>query len=135
LIENERILSKSQAQLSANQHRAIAALLSESSICDAAKAAKISEPTLFRWLKDEAFNTAYMKARRQATMQAIAQLQQSSSKAVKALCDIMEDKEAPTSSRVSAAKTILELSIKSVEIEDLAQRVVQLESLYVGLGK
>lgn len=119
--------------LSANQQRAISALLSESSVRDAAKSARISEPTLFRWLKDEAFNKAFMEARRQATMQAIAQLQQSSTKAVKTLCDIMDNTQASTSSRVTAAKTVLELSMKSVEIEDLAQRLAQLESLYEGL--
>src|SRR5687768_11458907 len=115
-------MSQSQllnGDLSANQHRAISALLSESSVREAAKSAKVSTQTLFRWLKDEAFNKTYMNARRQATMQAIAHLQQSSTKAVKTLCDIMDNTQASTSSRVTAAKTVLELSMKSVEIEDL----------------
>lgn len=129
-------MSKIQSgELTPNQSKAIAALLSEPSVCDAAKVAKVSTVTLFRWLKDDTFNTAYMEARRQATMQAIAQIQQNSSKAVKTLCDVMEDTNAPTSSRVTAAKAVLELSIKSVEVEDLAQRLAQLEDLYAGLKK
>ena len=124
-------MSQSQLQngnLSANQHRAISALLTEKSVCEAAKSAKVSTPTLFRWLKDEAFNKAYMEARRLATGQAIAQLQQASSEAVKTLCDVMKDKTATPGARVSAAKIVLELSIKAVELEDLAQRVEWLEN-------
>jgi hypothetical protein len=126
-------IGRDSDKLTANQQRAIAALLIEPNIREAAKAAKISETTLFRWLKDEAFDKAYMDARRHATGQAIAHLQQSSTKAVKTLCEVMDDTQAPTSSRVTAAKTVLELSMKSVEIEDLAQRLAQLESLYQGL--
>jgi AcrR family transcriptional regulator len=123
-------LSKSQHSkggLSANQQRAISALLLESSVREAAKTAKLSEPTLYRWLKDEAFKKAYLEARRLATGQAIAQLQQSSAKAVKTLCDVMDGATLQPGARVSAAKAVLELAMKSVELEDLAQRVAELE--------
>jgi AcrR family transcriptional regulator len=123
-------LSKShhpKGQLSASQQRAISALIVEASVREAASAAKVSEPTLYRWLKDEAFNKAYLEARRLATGQAIAQLQQSSAKAVKTLCDVMDGATLHPSARVSAAKAVLELAMKSVELEDLGQRVAELE--------
>jgi hypothetical protein len=110
----------SSAELPTNQHRAISTLLSEPKICNAAKKAKVSEVTIFRWLKEEPFHRAYLEARRQATVQAIAQLQQAGGEALKTLCEVMKDKEVSASARVTAAKTVLELSIKSVELEDLA---------------
>lgn len=113
--------------LTAKQQRAIEALLSQSSIRDAAKKAQASETTLFRWLQDEAFKKAYLDARREATKQAIAQLQQAGGEAVKTLREVMKDKKANPGARVSAAKAVLEMSIKAVELEDLAERVNELE--------
>jgi hypothetical protein len=48
--------------------------------------------------------------------------------AVVALKDIAQDVSCPASARVSAARTVLELAIKGVELEDLAARVEELES-------
>jgi len=106
---------------------AIAGLLQGSSIGDAAKLARVSESSLFRWLRDEDFRKAYQEARREAVGQAVAQLQRSCGRAVEGLVDVLDDGEAPASAKVSASKTILELSLKSVEIENLEQRVVELE--------
>lgn len=114
-------------KLTASQQRAIFALLTAPNIRDAAKQAKVSETTLFRWLRDEAFNKTYLEARRQAASQAIAQLQQCGSEAVETLREIMKDRQASASARVSAAKTALELSAKALELEDLALRVEELE--------
>ena len=83
---------------------------------------------MFRWLKDKAFSNAYMQARREATPQALAQLQQAGSEAVETLRDLMKDKTATSGARVSAAKAVLELSIKAVELQDLAECVEELES-------
>jgi hypothetical protein len=47
----------------------------------------------------------------------------------------MRDKTAKGSERVSAAKAIIEYSIKALEIEDLAQRVEELESVMAATAK
>jgi hypothetical protein len=125
-------IGRDSGELTAPQERAILALLSESSIRDAAKKAKVSETSLFRWLKEEVFSKAYFEARRLATSQTIAQIQQAGSEAVKTLRDVMKDKKATSGARVAAAKTVLEMSVKSVELEDLAQRVADLEKLSEG---
>jgi hypothetical protein len=39
----------------------------------------------------------------------------------------MNSKETPPASRVTAAKAVLEMSIKAVEVEDLAVRIEALE--------
>jgi DNA-binding MurR/RpiR family transcriptional regulator len=106
---------------------AICALLQEPSIEKAAKKAGISESTLLRWLKLEEFQEEYRAAKKELVNHAICRLQHSAGKAVDALAEIMEDKKSPSSSRVSAAKTILEISFKAFEIEELEKRIATLE--------
>ena len=53
---------------------AIAALLTQRNIDEAAKAAGISTRTLMRWLKVPEFLAAYREARRTAYSQAVAKL-------------------------------------------------------------
>jgi hypothetical protein len=58
-------------------------------------------------------------------------LQQASSAAVEGLKEIIEDKRAPSSSRVIAARTVLEIGLKAVEVEDLEARIAAIEQ-YMG---
>jgi DNA-binding MurR/RpiR family transcriptional regulator len=112
------------------QERAISALLQAPSLKEAAKEAGISEATLHRWLKDNAFKEAYRAAKREVVNHAICRLQRSSGQAVKTLEDVMRDGESPATSRVSAAKIILEMALKGVEVEDLEKRIEVLERKY-----
>ena len=114
-------------KLSRNQERAISALLVHPTMTQAADAAGIGEVTLWRWLRIPTFKEQYRLARREAVSQAVGQLQAASSVAVVALTDISKDVNFPTSARVSAARTVLELALKGVELEDLAVRVEELE--------
>ena len=109
------------------QARAIAALLQAETIREAAKEAGLAEATLHRYLKDDVFKAAYREAKREVVEHAICQLQRSAGKAVKALSAIIDEQEAPASARVSAAKTILEMAMKAVEIQDLEKRITELE--------
>jgi AcrR family transcriptional regulator len=118
-----------EPKLTAKQEQAIIALVSSTTMEDAAKVAGVSDVTLWRWLKTEAFKSAYMEARREVVTQAIARLQHSCGAAVETLRTIAEDASAPASSRVAAARAILDTSIKSVELEDLAARLEVLEQL------
>ena len=113
--------------ISRKQDTAIGALLSRPTISAAAESVGIGESTLRRWLKDRDFLAAYRAARREAVSQAVAHLQGACSVAVVALTDISQDVNSPASARVSAARTVLELALKGVELEDLAVRVEELE--------
>jgi nitrate reductase alpha subunit len=115
-------------KLSRKQELAIAALLTCSAITDAAKQCSIGEVTLHRWLKDATFQTAYREARRQVVQQAIVQIQQATGEAVETLRKVMQAADAPASAKVSAAKTILDTAVKAIELEDLEQRIVALET-------
>jgi AcrR family transcriptional regulator len=120
------------ASLDPKQERAIASLLSEPTVERAAEKAGVNPATVYRWFKDDPFSIAYREARRHAVQQAIAHLQQTSHAAVSALQDVMSDSDSPASARVTAAKTILELAIRAVELEDLAARVEALERAQEG---
>jgi hypothetical protein len=114
-------------KMSHKQETALAALLTAPTIAIAASAAGISEATLLRWLKDEQFATAYRDARRAVVSHAVTKLQAGCASAVRTLLAVAEDAEAPASSRVSAARSVLDFSMKAVELEDLAERVETME--------
>lgn len=116
-------------KLSRNQERVIVALLNHTSVAKASGAAGIGEVTIYRWLKDDGFNSAYRDARRQVVQQGIVKILKSIAAAVTTLTEIMENKEAPASSRVSAAKTILEIGVRATELESLEFRVAELEKM------
>ena len=92
---------------------------------DAAEAAGISEVTLWRWLQDTDFRALYMQARRLAVQRAIARTQAVTSEAVETLREVM--KCTMPSARVAAAKAILDYALKGIQIDDLEQRLSELE--------
>jgi hypothetical protein len=111
---------------------AIAALLSQRSIADAARVVNIGENTLLRWLQLPEFRTAYRKARREAVGQAASRMQQAASAATTTVLKIMTDPTAPAAVRLRAAEFILDRAIKSIELEEIEARVSELEESYRG---
>ena len=109
------------------REEAVVALLSQRTVDDAARVAGIGTRTLLRWLQLPEFQTAYRQSRRQAVCQATARLQHASGAAVSLLLTVMLDGNAPAASRVRAAQTVLEMSFRGVEIEDLEARLAELE--------
>lgn len=121
-------MSVPDEKLTLNQEKALIALLAKGTVKAAAKEAKVSEATLFRWLALNDFQSRYRAARRQLVEVATSQLQSDCTAAVKVLREAAENKKAPASARVTAAaKTIIEQSIKAVELVDLTERMDRLE--------
>ncbi len=116
-------------KLARKKELAVAALLSSPTIGAAAKKAGVAERTLRNWMELPDFREVYLKARRNVVEQVGARIQQAGSEAVATLRGVMSDSEAPASARVSAARVILELGYRSLELEDLSLRVGQLERL------
>ncbi|MGH8060031.1 MAG: hypothetical protein ACREOH_22810 [Candidatus Entotheonellia bacterium] len=83
--------------------------------------------TLRRWLGRQDFQAAYRQARREAVSQAVAHLQQVCGEAVETLRSIMRNARTPASARVTAARAVLDLAIRAVELEDLEARIQALE--------
>jgi DNA-binding transcriptional MerR regulator len=115
-------------KLSRKQDQALTALVTCPSITEAAAQCELAEVTLRRWLKQDGFQAAYREARRAVVQHAIVQVQQATGEAVETLRSVMQDNESPASARVSAAKTILETAVKAIELEDLEQRIMALET-------
>jgi hypothetical protein len=109
------------------KEEAIAALLSQRSIEEAARVANVGTNTLLRWLKIPEFLTAYRDARRTVVLQANARLQHATSAAASTLMKTMVDPNAPASCRLRAAESILTHAAKAIEIEDIEARVADLE--------
>jgi hypothetical protein len=112
----------------------LSCLLVEPTIRAAAAKAGLPERSAFRLFQDPDFATAYRLARREAVSHAVARLQQVSGTAVDTLAAVMDDSEAPPSARVTAATKVLEMALKAVELEDLAERVEQLEQAAADLA-
>jgi len=113
--------------LGRKQEDAIAALLTQRNIDEAAHAAGIGARTLLRWLKLPEFQAAYREARRAAFGQAISRLQQGTSAAATTLLKVLIDPNTPASVKVRAAEAIFNHSAKAIEIEDIEARVAALE--------
>ena len=119
-------------KLTRKQDQAIVALLVEPTIGKAAANVGVAERTLLRWLKDAGFHEAYRAARREAVSRAIGLLQKAAILAVGALVNIMRNTEAPASSRVTAARTVLDAAMRGIELEDLEDRISGLETTVAG---
>ena len=114
-------------QFDRKMEEAIAALLTQRNIDEAAKAVGIATNTLLNWMKLPEFQAAYREARRAAFGQSIARLQQASSAAATTLMKIMLDANTPASTRLRAADSVLAHAAKAIEIEDIEARVRALE--------
>src|ERR1039458_4776512 len=109
------------------KEEAIAALLTQRNLEEAAKVAGIGANTLLRWLKVPEFQAPYRQARREAFGQAVARLQQGTSAAATTLLKTLIDPATPASVRVRAAEAIFNHAAKAIEIEDIEARASDLE--------
>ena len=115
------------AKFGRKKEDAILALLSNRSIEEAARAVGVAEKTLRRWMREPDFDAAYRAAKRVTFGQGIARLHFLSSAAVSTLGKVMLDPTTPPSTKVRAADSILNHTIKAIEEEDIKARVAVLE--------
>jgi transposase-like protein len=115
------------AKFNRRKDEAIAALLTQPSVAEAARVANIRPQTLGKWMKDPEFEAEWRAARSAGLDQAIARLQKISGAAVTALLKVMRDSEAPAAARLRAAETVLKHAKAASEIEALQARLSDLE--------
>jgi transposase-like protein len=115
------------AKFGRKMEEAVAALLSQRNVEEAAHTVGIAPRTLLRWMKEPEFQAAYREARRNAYSQAVAKLQQGATAAATTLLKVMLDQSTPASVRIRAAECIMNHSSKAIEIEDVEARVAELE--------
>lgn len=114
-------------KLSKRKEMAIAVLLTTPTLQEASKKIGVSYSTLWRWLQDPSFQKALKEAKKQAVAQATSTLSKICHESVLTLQEIMNDKTAPASARVSAAKTVLDSGLKVIEMDELEARLAEIE--------
>ena len=114
-------------ELSANQRRALSALLTEPSIAKAAAACKLSERTLYNYLADAGFKAELRARQDRAINAATAALAGLAGNAIDALRGVLTDADATASARTRAALGILDQAQKLTKFADLEDRIAALE--------
>jgi hypothetical protein len=114
-------------KLRRKEEAAISALLTQSTLAEAASLVGIGEATLRRWLQRDDFQAAYRRAKRELISGAVHLLLQATGSATQALLEIMTDASQPATARVSAARTVLTLVLHALHEADLDGRLAALE--------
>lgn len=109
------------------KEKALQALLVSRTRAEAAKAAEIGESTLRTYMQDAEFLERYRQAFGDMVRDAARQAQQTLSPALSTLREIMEDREEPASARITAARSILEYTLKLGEQVDILEQLRELE--------
>ena len=107
--------------------RAVAALLSKSTIRAAARECGVSSRTLQRVMKQPEFESAYRDARRALVREATARLTANSGRAADILRKVFDDRKATPGARVAAATQTIRLTLEGYELEELERRICDLE--------
>lgn len=113
--------------LTTRQQKALQALLTYPTKKAAAEAAGITDRTMRTYLANEEFQSEYKKAFHALVTEATRQAQQSLSPALSALKSIVEDEEESSSSRIAAARALLEYGLRLTEFNDILQELESIE--------
>src|SRR5271155_5674351 len=115
------------AKFARKKEQAIAALLTQKSVEEAARAIDLNPNTLLRWLELPEFQRDYLKARREGVYQSVARIQQATGAAAITILKLMTDPNVPAAVRLRAAECVFDHSIKGIELLDTETRLSELE--------
>ena len=107
----------------------IAALMAGRSMRQAAQDCGIGYRTLKEWFASPWFRAEYGAAKQQLLDATINQLRSIGSEAVSGLYDVVTNVANPPAARVSAARAILEVLLRAMEVQDISERLARLEDL------
>lgn len=120
------------SQLGRRKEQAIAALLTSGSVAEAAESVHVSEATLYRWQQQPDF-AAQFKHAKSALLEAVtAKLRKHAGKAADTLDALASDVNNQAAARVSASRAILEFHLRAHELDDLVERLNELEKAIEG---
>ena len=117
-------------ELSPRQYKALSAMLESSSIRQAAAAAGIPEKTLYNWKKEPAFERAYWDALREKWAHTKGVALTVANPMLMVLVRVASKETARDADRISAASKVLDIALKVIELDDMEQRLKQLEERY-----
>ncbi|MCI1645414.1 MAG: hypothetical protein LKI67_05200 [Olsenella sp.] len=105
-----------------NYERAVAALVACPTAKEAAKVSGIGESTLRAYKADPEFVELYTAARHELLDAGVKTLQSKFSDAVEVICEIMHDKAASPSVRLSAASSIIQNAVRLTDQTESMER-------------
>lgn len=96
-------------------------------LVDAARVSGVSEATIYRWKReDPAFRDALRAARRDALDQARRGLEDLAQTASQTLKEVMEDRKAPATARVAAARSVWQLVDQGHDVDEIEDLIEEL---------
>ena len=110
-----------------NKEKLLAALLTSRSKKEAAAAAGIAERTMRTYFEDPEFCQRYREAFAGVIEDATRQAQALLMPALSTLQTVIEDEEIPAQARITAAKSIIDYSLKLTEQADILEQLRELE--------
>lgn len=113
-------------QLSNEQHKAIELLLEGSTNDEIATELSVHVETVRKWRRSKVFARFFSKERGKAVETAKAILQSNATHAAQKLVEMIDDKDI-TRNQFNAAMKVLEMSFQFTELDDLKDRIRQLE--------
>lgn len=105
-----------------NYEKAVAALVAYPTTKEAAKAAGMGESTLRAYKSDPEFVELYAAARHELLDAGVKSMQERFSEAVETVCEIMHDKTASHSVRLSAASSIIQNVVRLTDQTESMER-------------
>lgn len=110
-----------------SRERAVTALIANPTIKGAALECGIAEKTLHAWLKEPDFANKVRAAQAEIMRETMGRVLTTVGTAIDTLVEVMAYKGAGPGPRVTAAKALLEHSLKVYELEAVQQRLDSLE--------
>lgn len=110
-----------------NKEKLLVALLTSRTKKEAAAAAGISDRTMRSYFEDKEFCQRYREAFAGVVQDATRRAQQLLEPALSTLQTVMEDEEIPAQARITAAKAIIDYSLKLTEQADILEQLRELE--------
>ncbi len=123
---------KENERLNTRQRRFVAAMLEAKSIRQACEMVDIAEVTGWRYLQDANVKRELSRYTDALLAQAATGLLADLVEARQTLREIMADREAADGARVSAARAVLDASLRLFELVSLSERVSELEQRIEG---
>lgn len=111
-----------------NKEKLLAALLTSRTKKEAAAAAGISDRTMRSYFEDKEFCQRYREAFAGVVQDATRRAQQLLEPALSTLQTVMEDEEIPAQARITAARSIIDYSMRLTEQNDIMRQIDELEA-------
>jgi predicted transcriptional regulator len=114
--------------MASKKDQAIGILLTSKTIQQAADTLGVDERTVRKWLEDPAFLAEYKAAKRKCLDQTIMSIQAMNLKALDSLEKILDGNDPKL--YTAAAKAVLDLNFKVIQIEELQTQIDELRKYY-----